>query len=155
MKIHSLSPKEWGKAIGIGIGVSVLTGAFMFMGLKTGVSPMPKPLGLAFAETLFGTSLPLPAGLLFHTAWVTFWSVAYVALFHDDLSFLRALGLGLALWILVLVFFFPFVGWGFAGLAVGPQLIVGSLVPHLLFAVFLWGLSRMVFGEHGGRVAAH
>ncbi len=31
------------------------------------------------------------------------------------------------------------------GLAVGPKLIPASLVPHALFAVFLWGLCRMGF----------
>ena len=155
MKIRDLAPKEWGKAVAIGIAVSVLTAAFMFAGLKTGVSPLPKPLALAFAQTLFGSNVPLAIGLLFHTAWVTFWSVAYVALFYDHLSFLRALGLGLALWVLVLVFFFPLVGWGFVGLAVGAPLIVASLVPHVLFAVFLWGLCRMTFGEHAGHAVAH
>lgn len=46
---------------------------------------------------------------------------------------------------LVLVVFFPVVGWGILGLAVSPKLIVASLVPHLLFAVFLWGLCRLAF----------
>lgn len=155
MNIHHLAPKEWGKAIAIGVAVSVLTAAFMFVGLKTGVSPLPKPLALAFAQTLFGANVSLPVGLLFHTAWVTFWSVAFVALFYDHLSFGRALGLGLALWVLTLVLFFPLVGWGFAGLAVGPPLIVASLMPHVLFAVFLWGLCRMAFGEHAGHLVAH
>jgi hypothetical protein len=41
--------------------------------------------------------------------------------------------------------FFPVVGWGFLGLAVGPKLIVASLVPHLLFAIVLWGLCRFAF----------
>ena len=36
-------------------------------------------------------------------------------------------------------------GWGFLGPAVGPRLIVASLVPHLLFAVFLWAGCRLVF----------
>ncbi|MEC5322130.1 hypothetical protein VSX64_18355 [Aurantimonas sp. C2-6-R+9] len=103
---------------------------------------MPKPLGLAFANTLLGADLPLPVGLLFHTAWVTLLSAVYVLLFRDKLTFMRAFWLAFALWILVLLFFFPLVGWGFFGLAVSPKLVVASAVPHLLFAVFLWGLSR-------------
>ena len=119
----------------------------MVAGLRLGISPLPKPLGLAFAETVLGRALPLPVGLLFHLAYVTFWSVAFVVVFRDSPSFGKALVLALALWIGVLVVFFPIVGWGFLGLAIGPQLIVASLVPHLLFAAFLWGLCRLLFGR--------
>jgi len=133
------------RAIGVGIGVAVLTAAVMVTALKSGVSPLPKPLGLAFAETVLGRTLPLPVGLLFHTVWVTAFSVIYVGLFRDALTFLRALELGLALWVVVLVFFFPIVGWGFLGLAVTPKLIVAAAVPHLLFAVFLWALCQWAF----------
>lgn len=145
MKWHSLCPREWMRAICIGIGVAILTAAIMVTALKSGLSPLPKPLGLAFAETVSGRTLPLPVGLLFHTVWVTAFSVIYVALFRDAFTFLRALGLAAVLWALVLVFFFPVVGWGFLGLSVTPKLIVASAVPHLLFAIFLWGLSRIAF----------
>lgn len=148
MKLHSLSGKDYAKAIGVGIVTAVVLSAIMVTGLKTGVSPMPKPLALAFATTLFDTKLPLPVGLLFHVAWVTLWSVIYVVLFWDRLTFGRALGLGLALWVLVLVAFFPYVGWGFLGLGVSPMLIVAALVSHVLFALVLWALSAWVFGTH-------
>lgn len=108
---------------------------------------MPRPLGLAFADRLLGAEVPLPVGLLFHIAWVTFASIIYVVLFRDNLAFSRALALAFALWALVLVFFFPYVGWGFLGLNIGPKLIVASAVPHLLFAVFLRGLSRLFFHD--------
>lgn len=145
MQIHKLAPGEWLKAIGIGIATAVLLSAVMVPAFKLGISPLPKPLGLAFAETVLGDPLPLPVGLLFHVAYVTFWSV--VALFRNSLSLRNALLLGLVLWIFVLVVFFPVVGWGFLGLAVSPKLIVASLVPHALFAVFLWGLCRLVFKQ--------
>lgn len=118
----------------------------MLATFKAGVSPLPKSLGLAFAETLFGTALPLPIGLLFHVAWVTTFSVLFIGLFRDAPTFMRALWLAVALWGLVLVGFYPLVGWGFLGLGVGPKAIVGAAVPHLLFAIFLWGLSRWAFG---------
>jgi len=145
MQLHRLTPTEILKAIGIGIATAVLLSAVMVPALRLGISPLPKPLGLAFAETVLGGPLPLPVGLLFHVVYVTIWAVAYVALFRHALNFGTALLLGLFLWLLVLVVFFPVVGWGFLGLAVGPQLIVASLVPHLLFAVFLWALCRLSF----------
>ncbi len=149
MQIHKLTPKEWLKALGAGIGTAILLSMVMVPALKLGISPLPKPLGLAFAETVLGRLLPLPAGLLFHVAYVTLWSVAFVVLFRSSLTFGKALMLALALWVGVLVVFFPVVGWGFLGLGIGPKLIVASLVPHLLFAAFLSGLCRLLFGRVG------
>lgn len=151
MKWHRLSPQEWMRAVSVGIGVAILTAAIMVAALKSGISPLPKPLGLAFAETVLARPLPLPVGLLFHTVWVTAFSVIYVSLFRDALTFARALTLGAALWGLTLVFFFPVVGWGFFGMAVTPKLIIASAVPHLLFAIFLWGLCRFAFSRFSGK----
>lgn len=153
MRLHALTPKETGKAIGVGVATALLLSAVMVPAFRAGISPMPQPLGLAFAQTLLG-QVPLPVGLLFHVAYVTFWSVAYVILFRDRLTFLNALGLGLALWALVLLVFFPIVGWGFLGLGVSPKLIPASLVPHLLFALFLWALARLAFGQRSQSAAA-
>ncbi|MBB3229454.1 hypothetical protein [Halomonas stenophila] len=132
---------SWPRAIGIGIAVSVLTAIVMVTLLKTGVSPFPKPPSLAFAETLLGRTLPMPVGLLFHTVYVTFWSVVFVRYFPRK-TLLTALGLAAVLWVVILVVFFPVVGWGLAGLAIGPQLIPASALPHLLFGLLLWGLDR-------------
>ena len=132
---------SWLKAIGIGIAVSVLTAIVAVTLLKTGVSPFPKPPSLAFAETLLGQRLPIPVGLLFHTAYVTFWSVVFVRYFPRKTA-LTALALAAVLWIGVLAVFFPVVGWGFAGLAISPKLIVASILPHLLFGLLLWGFDR-------------
>lgn len=146
MTIHALTPQDWLKAVAIGIATAILLSAIMVPLFMFGISPMPQPLGLAFAETVLGRALPLPVGLLFHVAYVTFWSLVFVVLFRDAPTFINALVLALVLWILVLVIFFPVVGWGFLGLAVTPMLIVASLVPHILFAVFLWALCRLAFG---------
>jgi hypothetical protein len=103
MKWHALDGADWAKAIGIGLAVSILTAAFMVATFKAGVSPLPKSLGLAFAETVLRRPLPLPVGLLFHTLWTTAFCVAFVGFSRDALTFMRALGLGVALWLLVLV----------------------------------------------------
>ncbi len=145
MKIQWLTPKETLKALGIGILTAVLLSAVMVPAFKFGIAPMPKPPSLAFAQVLFGPNVPLPVGLLFHVAYVTFWALVYVIAFRDHLTFLNALWLGLALWVVILVVFFPIIGWGFLGLGISPKLIPASLVPHVLFAVFLWGLCRLSF----------
>ncbi len=145
MHLHDLSAREWWKAFGVGIVNGLLLSAVMVSAFKSGVSPLPKPVGLAFAETVLGGPLPLPVGLAFHLAYVTFWSMAFVAFLRDSLTLRNALALALALWIGALVVFFPIIGWGFLGLAISPKLIVASLVPHVLFGVFLWGLCRFAF----------
>jgi hypothetical protein len=154
--MKALHGKDLWKAIGVGVVTAAILSVIAVIGQKTGISPLPKPLALAFAETILGRKLPLPVGLAFHTAWVTFFSVVYVALFRYKMTFMRALGLAAVLWIAVLVIFFPIVGWGFLGLAKGPMLIVGSAVPHLLFAIILWGLCRASFSdEHAALRNAH
>jgi len=147
MRLYALTVRETWKALGVGVATALILSAIMLPAFRFGIAPMPKQPSLAFAETLFATPLPLPIGLLFHVAYVTFWSVVYIALFRDRLTFLNALWVGLFLWVVILLVFFPFIGWGFLGLAISPKLIPGSLVPHLLFPAVLWGLSRVVFQE--------
>ncbi|MGH7830516.1 MAG: hypothetical protein ACREP8_10100 [Candidatus Binatia bacterium] len=147
MRLHSLTARETLKALGVGVATALILSAIMLPAFKFGLAPMPQQPSLAFAETLLGSPLPLPVGLLFHVAYVTFWSVVYIALFRDRLTFLNALWVGLFLWVVILVVFFPFIGWGFLGLAISPKLIPASLVPHLLFAAVLWGLCRAAFQE--------
>ncbi len=143
--MRKLPVSELAKAGGVGVVTALLLAAVMVPAMKLGISPLPKPLGLAFAETVLARALPLPVGLLFHTACVAFWSIVYVRLFRDDLSFSKTLMLGGALWVAVLLIFFPVVGWGVLGLSVSPKLIAAALLSHGLFAVFLWGLCRFTF----------
>lgn len=145
MSFASNLRQHWGRSLVLGIVNAVLLSAVMVPAFKTGISPMPAPPSLAFAQTLLGRPLPLPVGLLFHVAYVAFWSVVFVAWAFPHLTFNRALGLAVALWVVALVVFFPFIGWGFLGLGISPKLIVASLIPHVLFAVFLWGLGRVMF----------
>lgn len=144
MNTTSLKFREVAKGIGIGVGVAILLSAIMVPAFKLGLSPMPKPLGLAFAQTLLG-KVPLPVGLLFHLLYVTTVVAFYLVVIERRPRFMKALAYGLLLWFLVLVLFFPIVGWGFLGLSISPKLILASLVPHLLFAVFLWLIPKWVF----------
>lgn len=145
MRFHSLPAREWLKALAVGIVNGLLLSAVMVPLFISGISPFPKPVGLAFAEMLMGRTLPLPVGLVFHLAYVAAWSMAFVVFLRDSLTLRNALLLALALWIGALVVFFPVIGWGLFGLAISPKLIVASFIPHLLFGVFLWGLCRMAF----------
>lgn len=152
MTLHSLTGRDLAKAIAVGVATALILSAVMVPAFLAGLPPMPKPPSLAFAEALLGDGVPMPVGLLFHVAYVTFWSVVFVALFRDRPSFPRALGLAAVLWVVALVVFFPINGWGLLGLGVSPKLIPAAAVPHLLFAVVLWALGRWAFGP--GRAGA-
>ena len=94
MQLNKLPTSELVKAGGVGIATALLLTGVMVPAMKFGFSPMPKPLGLAFAETVLGRALPLPVGLLFHIVYVAFWSIAFVNQCRDDLSLTKALILG-------------------------------------------------------------
>jgi len=143
MNDNQTTLKYYAKAIGLGIATSVILSLIMVPAFKAGLSPFPKPVALAFAQTLFG-KVPLPVGILFHILYVTFWSVIYIIMFRHR-TFPNALFLAFILWIIVLIIFFPVIGWGFLGLGISPKLIIASAVPHLLFAVILWGLGKWIF----------
>jgi len=145
-----MSLRYWIKALGAGAATAVLLSLIMIPAAKFGMSPFPKPLGLAFAETLFGP-VPLAVGLLFHLLYVTFWGTVYVLLFRDRFTFSSALVLGLVLWVLALSFFMPLVGWGLFGFGIGPQIIPAALASHLLFSIFLWSICRGFFSARGTR----
>jgi len=147
MKIQWLTAKDTLKALGIGVLTALLLSAMMVPAIKFGIAPIPQPPSLVFAQWIFGPNVPLPVGLLFHVAYITLWALVYVMVFRTHLTFSNALWLGLALWVVILMVFFPLIGWGFFGLGISPKLIPASLVPHLLFAVFLWGLCRVGFKD--------
>jgi len=155
MIIHKLETGDWLKALGVGILTALILSAITVPAFLAGLPPAPEPPSLAFAEALFGTTLPLAVGVLFHIAYVTAWSVIYVGLFREKLSFLRALGLAAFLWAVALAVFFPINGWGFLGLDIGPKMIPFAAIPHLLFAIVLWGLCRAAFGRQAEAVRQH
>ncbi len=140
-------PRILARGVGLGLANGVLLSLIMVPAFLAGIPPMPEPPSLAFAEALLGEGLPMPVGLLFHLVYVTFWSALWVAWDHPRLRFGTAAGLAAVLWIVALVVFFPINGWGLLGLGVSPKLIVGALVPHVLFALLLWGLGRLFFGN--------
>ena len=140
-------PRILARGVGLGLANGVLLSLIMVPAFLAGIPPMPEPPSLAFAETLLGEGVPLPVGLLFHLVYVTFWSAVWVAWDHPRLRLATAAGLAAALWIVALLVFFPINGWGLLGLGVSPKLIPAALVPHVLFALFLWGLARLFFRD--------
>lgn len=76
----------------VGLVTAIVTAVLMLFAIEQGVSPLPQPLGLAFAEVLFTVDLPKPVGFAFHALWVVFWTLVYVW-FSPEIRFSHALSL--------------------------------------------------------------
>lgn len=135
----------WLRGIGAGLLTGILAAVVMIVLKKNGFSPVPMPLGLAFADTLLHKHLPLPIGLVFHLAYVTFWGTAFVLFAHPRLTLARIAALSAALYLFAMAVFVPVVGWGFFGAAVGPRVAGGLAITHALFGLFLWLSCRLLF----------
>lgn len=140
-----LAPKRFWKAVAAGLITGVLAAVVMIVLKKNGLSPVPAPLGLAFADTLLHRHLPLPVGLVFHLAYVTFWGTAFVLFAYPRLSAARIAVLSAALYVFALLVFVPIVGWGIFGVKVGPGVAGGLAITHALFGLFLWLSCRWLF----------
>ena len=105
---------------------------------------MPEPPSQAFAEKLLG---PVPAvvGVLFHIAYVTLVASGFLVAVHPRPRIWAIAGWSLGLWCIAMVSFFPIIGWGVAGGSVPSSVAMGALGPHLMFGIFLWGFSRLIF----------
>jgi hypothetical protein len=136
--------RDWTRAFAAAGLTAVLLSLVVFPAAAAGWWPFPEPTAQAFARKFLG-DVPLVLPVLLHLAYVTFWGVVYVLVFRDRLAYSSAFVLGLVLWMLALTFFFPLVGWGLFGFGVGLWLIPGSLIPHLLFSILIWGSCRWFF----------
>lgn len=142
--LHQPRP-VWLRGMAVGLLTGILAAVVMIALKKNGFSPVPMPLGLAFADTLLHQHLPLPVGLIFHLAYVTFWGTAFVLFAHPRLTLARIAVLSAALYLFALAVFVPVVGWGFLGAAIGPRIASGLAITHALFGLFLWLSCRLLF----------
>lgn len=110
--------------------------AVMLIGMRTGLSPMPKPIPAAIVGHLSAGDLPQPAimalGGLAHLAYGGFWGGALAALVRQ-VSLKAGLVLGFVLWLVMQIVVLPFLGWGLFGVSVAPAIAVATLVLHLVY----------------------
>lgn len=107
--------------------------------------------GLTHNQVLDLASTSLYASLAVYFAFGLVWAVAYAAIAEPMLrgpSWLQGMEFSLVPWLLSLVVFFPLVGGGLFGLALGagPLPILGNLILHLVYGATL-GLVYGPFGD--------
>lgn len=142
-------PQIIGRGIALGVVNSLLISLVMVPLFLSGIPPMPEPPSLVFAQVVLGAGVPMAVGQVFHVAYGTFWSAVWVALDYPRLRPSSAAVLAALLWIIALLILFPINGWGLLGLEVGDKVFVAALGPHILFALFLWGLGKLFFRPRG------
>ena len=138
------TPKEFGKSVGVGLAVAILTGIVTAPVIKSGITPMPQAPSLAFAETLLGP-VPDPVGLVFHLFYVTGVTTLFLAIAGPRPRKRAIAAASAILWAITVFAFFPIVGWGVLGLAVTPKVAVAALGPHVLYGLVLWAVDRALF----------
>ena len=145
-------------AIGFGWGVvaTLVMSVIMVIGYATGVAPMPKPIPAAIVGKIVkgvigAEAPPLPAimalAIISHFTYGGFWGAVLAAL-TGRATIWKGLGLGLILWLLMQVVVFPFLGWGFFGIAITPRIAVATLILHLVYG-FTLGLLMDRKGKLG------
>lgn len=129
--------------VGWGIVATATMSAVMLIGMRTGLSPMPKPIPAAIVGRLGGSGLPEPAMMalagLAHLAYGGFWGGALAALVRE-VSLKAGLVLGFVLWLVMQVVVLPVLGWGLFGVSVAPAIAGATLVLHLVYGGVLGGL---------------
>lgn len=143
----------------VGAGLALSLAALKLAAHVTHLSPLPAPLGVAFAKTVFPKGSLGPHGLVWaglglHVAYVGGATVAYVAVLRARIGAVTALGWAVGLWVFAGLVFAPLVGWGFFAAGLGAGAAVNLLAIHLLYGVFLWAGARVAFRGAPGPASA-
>ena len=145
-----MKPFTFNKSLAVAFGWGILgtigMSIIMIIGKLTGIAPMPKPIPLAIVVEILGkeTVKPLLMGLaiIFHLGYGGFWG-AVLSQITQTVTIKKSLLMGFALWIIMQLIVFPFLGWGVFAMEITPKIAVASLILHLLYGGILgWGLSR-------------
>lgn len=141
---------KWIKAALVGLVGSLVMFILIQLALRVGMAPFNAPPSAVFlisVKDMLGIP-PVPWALVLHFAHGLIWSVILVALARHGANLWKGLGLGVFLWLVMMVVWSPVIGWGFFGiggspegiaedsplyLAPGPKYIVATLILHLVY----------------------
>jgi hypothetical protein len=124
-----------------------------------GAAPFNIPPSAAFAQAL-GINFAAFVPPVLHFAYGLAAGIVYLLIFRQHLTLSNAGLLVGAMWLILMLFFAPVIGWGAFGFGdaqalpandpmhLGPpvQFIVATLGFHVLFAVVLWAAARLLMG---------
>ncbi len=148
---------RFAKGFAWGIVATVLMSVFMIVGMKTGVSPMPKLVPVAVVAT-WAVFLPawqaMVLGFGAHFLYGGFWA-GLTTLMARRVTVWHGLALGIGLWVFMGWIFLPFIGWGNFGSAVDPRIAWATLILHLVYGVTFGALADRGAARSGAHGSAH
>lgn len=132
-----------------GVVATLVMSTILVTGYVTGMTPMPKPIPAAVTAALLGGILPAvkPFAVLFHLLYGGVAGAVFVAIANER-TVEKALGYGVALWVVMGLVVLPLAGWGLFGTAVTPKIAVATLVLHLVYGTALW--AGLTYGPSVG-----
>ena len=145
-----MDAKRLAGGFGWGLVATLAMSVLMIIGYATGVAPMPKPIPGALVSKVMigvlGLGIPQAATMVLavasHFTYGGFWG-AVLAASTQRATIWKGLVLGIFLWLLMQIAVFPFLGWGFFGVAITPLISVATLILHLVYGATLgWLLDR-------------
>lgn len=147
MKIATNSPEYALQGFLYGLLATVVMTLIMFIGMKSGISPMPEPIPVAIAKLLLGP-ISKPAliivGLLLHLGYGGVNGSIVAAIFKRKSSFWHGIAWAILLWLIMQLVVLPILGWGLFGTAVSLKIAMATLILHIVYGTVLgWGLSRI------------
>lgn len=113
----------------------------MIIGKVTEMAPMPAPIPIAIVKNIIGEATKPFIMLLAIVAHLGYGGAfgGALALLIDPVTVKKAVGLSLALWIIMQIIVLPFIGWGVFGSAITPKIAVATLILHLVYG-FVFGI---------------
>lgn len=139
------------KAMFVGCTASLVMLVLVLLAIQSGLAPFNLTPAAAFLERLGADQTPYP--LLLHFGYGAFWSVFFILLFRERTTIAKGLGLGVALWLLMMLVVSPLLGWGVFGAAsaaaagLSPQaplyhaaglgFLFWTLVAHLIYGAIV------------------
>jgi hypothetical protein len=143
------------KAMFVGCEASLVMLVLVLQAIQHGWAPFNLPPSAAFLARLGRDQVPYP--LVLHFGYGAFWSVFLVLLFRERTSFIKGLGLGLALWLLLMIVYAPLLDWGLfgrltpAGLSPqaplyhvpGTAFVLTTLAAHLVYGGLVGWLNPL------------
>jgi hypothetical protein len=136
--------------LGWGLVATLAMSVLMVIGFTTGITPMPKPIPGAIVgkviKGVIGAEIPqiaiMALAIVSHFTYGGFWGAVLAALARPATVW-KGLGLGVFLWLIMQVAVFPFLGWGFFGVAITPRIAGATLILHLVYGFTLgWLMDR-------------
>ena len=113
----------------------------------TGMAPFNVPPVMAFLITFGITAKPL--ALIMHFAYGIFWSFLFVMVLKRGMTIAKGLGMGILMWLIMMLIYSPIMGWGVAGfgaahhaLSADAALYLGNPVKYLVMTL----VAHLIYG---------